>query len=85
MTDLATISPDLPELRVLARAAGVAPSRMADAFNEPERMLEHITLEELARLKAMCDRMVVLMVQMTTSCNVAIAALKSKGWTPHAD
>ena len=44
------IAADTPELRLFAQLAGVAPSRMAVAFNDLKNPYEHITLEELELL-----------------------------------
>jgi hypothetical protein len=72
------ISPDQPELRLLAQLAGCAPSKLAAAFNNPEHLFKHVTLEQLARLKESCDRLAALMVLMTARADVALAAY-SKG------
>ena len=80
MTDLATFSPDLPELRLLAQFVGIAPSRLAAAFSDPAHLFEHITLDELQRFKENCDRVGALMVDMAASMAAGLPALQ-KGWS----
>ena len=55
---------DAPELLALAQLASVAPSKIAAAFTDPIRFFDHMTLEELERLNAACERMAVLQKQM---------------------
>jgi len=52
-----TILADAPELQVLAQLASVAPSKVADAFNDPEHMFDHMSLDELHRLESASTRM----------------------------
>jgi len=47
------------------------PPRLASAFNEPERIFEHVTLEELARFKESCDRLAALMIQVIANAHQA--------------
>lgn len=63
-------SPDLPELRLLAQVAGVAPSRMAAAFSDPEHFTNHMTVEEINRFKEGCDRLFAVQADMTAALNV---------------
>jgi hypothetical protein len=53
--------------------------RLASAFNEPERIFEHVTLEELARFKESCDRLAVLMIQVIANAHQAPRARRWEG------
>jgi len=57
MSEPTPLSPDAPELRLLAQLGGVAPSRMADAYNDPDHFLEHMTLAEMKRLQGAYERL----------------------------
>lgn len=48
---------DLPELVALGNLAGVAPSKIAGAFNDAEHFFDHLTLDELQRLQGACERL----------------------------
>jgi hypothetical protein len=71
-------SPDLPELRLLAQIAGVAPARMAAAFSDPAHFAEHMTIDEINRFKEGCDRLFDVQTEMTEAFHVY---LRSKGVT----
>jgi hypothetical protein len=64
--------PDQPELQALAQLSGVAPSKMAAAFSEPEKLFEHISLDELARIKESTDRIAALSVALAAACDAYI-------------
>ena len=49
------------------------------ASNEPERIFEHVTLEELARFNESCDRLAVLMVQVIANAHQAPRAGRWEG------
>ena len=72
MADLPALSPDLPELRIIAQFAGIAPSRLAAAFNNPEHFLDHMTPDELDRFKDSCDRLNAIQVRMLAAVDIAI-------------
>ena len=76
MSDSSRFAPDLPELRIIAQFAGIAPSRLAAAFNNPEHFLDHITPDELDRFKDSCDRLSALQVRMLAAVDIAIAHQK---------
>jgi len=65
-----TILADQPELVALANLAAVAPSKVAQGFNDPERLFEHLSLDELARLKAATDRLAMLAVVLANACDM---------------
>jgi len=65
---------DQPELVALGSLAAVAPSRMAAAFNEPDKFFEHLSLEELSRLKAACERLSALQQEMTLAMDAYLVA-----------
>jgi hypothetical protein len=48
---------DQPELVALANLAGLAPSRVAEAFNDPLSLFAILSLEELQRLQGACERL----------------------------
>lgn len=56
---------DQPELVALSNLAAVAPSKVAAAFNEPEQFFLHLSLDELARLQAACERLGALALQLS--------------------
>ena len=58
------ISADQPELQAFALLAGVEPWKMAMAFNDPDHLFDHLTLEEIARFKVGCEAIEVLRVRM---------------------
>ena len=65
---------DLPELVALGNLAAVAPSKMAAAFNEPEKFFDHLDLKELARLQAACERLAVVQREMTAAMDIYLQA-----------
>jgi hypothetical protein len=73
-----TISADEPALRLIAQLAGVAPSRMVAAFNDPERFFENLTLAELERFYVACVRLTSLVNSLTASLDLATHALLTK-------
>ena len=50
MADLSPLSPDLPELRLVAQLAGVRPDRLAAALNDPTHWLDLFTADECFRV-----------------------------------
>jgi hypothetical protein len=76
MTDAPSFSATLPELVALAQLAGVDPSKMAAAFSEPEHIFQHITLDELARIKQSTDRLAALSAQLAAACDVYMTSAK---------
>ncbi len=48
---------DAPELVALGNLAGVAPSKMAQAFNDPKALFDHLSLDEVLRLQGACERL----------------------------
>ena len=77
MSDI-PITADLPELRLLAQLAGIAPSRMAAAFNDPEHFFKHMTLDELNALKASVDRFAAVQDQLLAAVLIAAANINIK-------
>jgi hypothetical protein len=64
LSDSSSISPDQPELRLLAQLAGVKASALADAHNDPIHFSKHLRgddfqryLEATARLTKLIGRM----------------------------
>lgn len=64
------IAADRPELVALAALASLAPSRMATAFNDPEHLFEHLTLEELGRLQGATTRLAALQAELGAALEV---------------
>ena len=64
------ISPDLPEFRAIAELANLDPDKAAAAFNDPLHFFDHLTLEELGRLKDGCGRFAALQIQMVNAMDV---------------
>jgi hypothetical protein len=52
------VSVDDNDLRVLAQLAGIAPARLAAACNDPERVPQHMTRDEVVRLRDAMWRLV---------------------------
>jgi hypothetical protein len=80
------ISPDLPELRLLAQLASIKPSALAAALNNPECFSKHISNEELQGFLASMTRASRLIVRITAiivgeanRAHRAHRALTSKG------
>lgn len=71
-----TVLADQPELVALGNLASVPPSRMALAFNDPEHFFEHLTLDELGRLKDACERLALMQQTMTEAMDGYIAEAK---------
>jgi len=67
---------DQPELLALAGLAAVPASKMAAAFNEPERFFEHLDLEEIGRIQAACERWAILQNQMIAAMDAYTAAAR---------
>ena len=70
MTDLPALSPDQPELRTLCQLAGIAPSRLAAAFNDPEHLFSHISRDELERFMASCQRLDLLQRRLIAALGI---------------
>ena len=69
-------SPDLPELRLIAQLAGIAPSRLAAAFNDPAHLMEHLTRDELKQFQAACFRLGEVQSRMMQALDAAAAAIR---------
>jgi len=67
---------DQPELLALASLAAVPASKMAAAFNEPERFFDHLDLEEVGRIQAACERWAVLQNQMIAAMDGYMVAAR---------
>lgn len=57
-------SPDLPELRLLAQLAGLKPSAVAAALNNPEHFNKHVSSEEMARFANAESRVIALITRI---------------------
>jgi len=66
------VSPDDPELRMLAQLAGIAPARLAAALNDVEHIRDHMTVDEGQRLIDAMGKLLPLVSRI----NAAIAAGK---------
>jgi hypothetical protein len=66
VTDSTSYSPDLPELRLLAQLAGVKPSALAAALNNPEHFSAHITTAQVSRYLSGVTRLSALTVRIHT-------------------
>lgn len=67
---------DQPELQSLAQLASIPASQMAAAFNNPERFFEFLTLEEVDRMKAACERMALLQNQIIEAMAIYTAVAR---------
>jgi AMMECR1 domain-containing protein len=76
MTDAPSFSATLPELVALAQLAGVDPSKMAAAFSDPEQFFQHISLDELARIKVSTDLLAALSTELAKACDVFLGHAK---------
>ena len=74
MVEALGILADQPELVALGTLAGVAPSRMAAAFNDADHFFDHLTLGELDRIQGACARMAQFQQQMTTAFDQYLTA-----------
>ena len=70
------ILPDQPEILMLATLAAVSASKVAAAFNEPLRFFNHLSLEELGRLQAACDRLSAIQTAMAEALEVYATAAR---------
>ena len=70
------ISPDMPELRLWAQLVGIAPSRLAAAFNDPLRLHEHITFDEMNMIAGTAGRLAALQARMLAALELF---MKAKG------
>ncbi len=71
-----TFLADQPELVALANLAGVAPSKVAAAFNDPLTLFSHLTLDEIQRLQGACERLGSLTAALATGLEAWSAAAK---------
>lgn len=78
------ISPDLPALKMFAAMAGVEPARLAEAFSDPARLFDHLTLEEVAALKVGCNELASLQGVFVAAMDLYLAYAKG-GLTLSAD
>ena len=67
---------DASELRLIAQLAGIAPSRLAQAFNDPTHLFHHLNRDELERFKDSCDRLAGVQARMLEALDAAILALR---------
>lgn len=67
---------DTPELRLIAQLAGIAPSRLAAALNNPEHLYQHLTLDELKRFEESCIRLSGVQARMIEALSAAAAAIR---------
>ena len=84
MSDSRPFSPDLPELRLLCQLAGIKPSSIAAALNNPEFFNKHVNSEELERFAAAESRLLALIDRINTHLTPYVNAranqiLKDKG------
>jgi hypothetical protein len=59
--------------------AGIAPTRMAAAFSDPEQMLKHISADELQRLVEGSIRLEAFALQLAAAFKIAEAAYEGSG------
>jgi hypothetical protein len=74
LSDSAPINPDEPELRLLAQLAGLKPSAIAAAVNNPEHFNKHVSAEEMARFAAASTRVIALISRISTHLTPYIEA-----------
>jgi hypothetical protein len=71
------ISAESPELVALGFSSQVDAAKMAVAFNDPEHLLEHITLDELHRIREGCWRLISLQKQIAHALGVYAARFEA--------
>jgi len=71
-----TLSADQPELAALAGLADVDPEKLAGAINAPIEFFQHLSLAELAKIHAACDRLTALNNAMLAALNTYAAYSK---------
>lgn len=76
MNTTLNFSSDQPELRLFAQLAGIAPSKLAAAFNEPELLFKHITPDQLASLKEASFSLSALSNRLAASCDIYLKYAK---------
>jgi hypothetical protein len=64
LSDSASVSPDLPELRLLAQLAGLRPASLAAAVNDPDHFSNHISAAEMERFLGAQTRVLRLTARM---------------------
>ena len=64
---------DSPELRAVASLAGVDPTRVLEAFNDPEQFNEHCSAAELSKFADALSRLTTFARSMPAVIDVALA------------
>jgi hypothetical protein len=68
---------DQPELVVLGTLSGVAPSKMAAGFNDPEHIFSFLDLEEVQRIQGACERLGALTVTLAEALQIYTDAARA--------
>jgi hypothetical protein len=71
---LVAILADDPELMALGTLSGVAPSKMAQGFNDPEHVFSFLDLNELSRIKGACERLGALTALIAAALDIYASA-----------
>lgn len=61
---------DEPELLALAQLSALPASKIAAGFNDPSQFFNYLTLEELARLQAACERLAAFQVRLSAKLDI---------------
>lgn len=68
---------DAPELVALGSLAGVAPSKMAQGFNDPEHLFDFLALDEIGRIQGACERLGALTAVLAASMAIYVEAARA--------
>lgn len=80
LSDSAAFSPDLPELRLVCQLAGIKPSALVAALNNPEHFSKHLSTDDLAKYLSGVDRLMKLTTRINTILTTELnRAVKEKG------
>lgn len=71
-----TVFAESPELIAIATMSGVNPGKLATALSNPARLFDHLSLDDLNKIKASCERLTILQAEMATAMDVFTAYAK---------
>ncbi len=74
---MSQILADQPELLALAALAALPASKVAAAFNDTDHLFEHLSLEEIDRIRGACERLGALSALLATSLDSYTEAIRS--------
>ena len=74
---MSQILADQPELVALGTLSGVAPSKMAQGFNDPEHLFTFLDLGEIQRIQGACERLGSLTAVLVQALDIYTEAAKA--------